>query len=194
MENTNKNGGIVSWRRCATAIILGTGLAFGAFGLTAGAANGVPTIGAIPNHTVFEDEPTDAIQLTLADAETSELNLQLSGTTSDSNVVPPENIFFGTAGGHWYITVTPKFGLSSGSATITVTVSDGTDSASTSFVLTVNPPPAGSSRFANNSAMTIPSSGPASLYPSQITVAGTRGTITNLTLILNKFSHERVQD
>src|SRR3954466_2128451 len=178
-RNLPKNG---RWKTCRRAIILAFGVTWAALALTAAAANTPPTIGAIPNQSVFVDEPTEPIQLSLGDAETAELDLQLSGATSDSSIVPPENIFFGTAGGRWFITVTPRFAVSSGTANITVTVSDGTDTASTSFLLTVNPPPAGAARFENASPITIPAAGPASQYPSQITVAGTLGTITDVTL------------
>src|SRR4051812_18087800 len=102
------------------------------------AANQPPTIGAIANRVVLEDNPTEAIQLSLSDAETPIASLQLSGTSSNPGLVPNTNIFFGMAGGLWYTTVTPTLGQT-GTATITVTVSDGQASANTSFLLTVNP-------------------------------------------------------
>jgi hypothetical protein len=157
-------------------------------------ANTAPTIEGIPDQTVIEDQPTIAYQLAVSDAETPALSLQLSGTSSDTNVVPNENIFLGSAGTNLFFTVTPAFGRASGTSTITITVSDGTNSASTSFLFTVNPPPPGAARFNNPSPISIPSSGTATPYPSQVTVAGRNGTITNMTLVLNKFSHARVQD
>jgi subtilisin-like proprotein convertase family protein len=182
----------VDWGRalkCLLAVIGCTGLA-----RTLDAANTPPTIGPIPNQTVIEDQPTPAFRLTLNDAETPELYLQLSGASSDPTVVPLENIFFGVANGHHYVTVTPAFGRASGSATITVTVSDGTNTAATAFVLTVNPPPPGAARFYNSAPINIPNAGVATPYPSQIQVAGRNGTITNVTLVLSKFNHDRVQD
>jgi subtilisin-like proprotein convertase family protein len=179
----------------ATASGIGAGLAAtpaGAF--TINAVNTPPTIGVIANQTVIEDQPTSAIQLVLSDDATPELSLQPSGVSDNPDLVPNENIFFGQANGHWYTTVTPAFGHKSGTATITVNVSDGTNSANTSFLLTVNPPPAGWARFYNSSAITIPANGAATPYPSVINVAGRSGTITNMTLTLSKFSHERVQD
>ncbi len=163
------------------------------FVFTVGAANSPPTIGPIPDQTVVEDQPTHAYQLALDDLETPVPNLQLSRASSDTTLVPAENIFFGGAAGHWYVTVTPAFGRT-GSATITVTVSDGTDSASTNFVLTVDPPPPGAARFANPSPMTIPDVGAATPYPLTNSVTGMSGTITNMTVTLSKFSHHRVQD
>ncbi len=163
------------------------------FAFTVSAANNPPTIDTIPDQIVVEDQPTYAYQLAVTDPETDVLDLQLSGASSDTTLVPPENIFFGAAGGHWYLTVTPAFGLT-GSATITVTVSDGTNSTGTNFLLTVNPPPAGAARFANASSVTIPDVGTATPYPLTNIVAGMNGTITNLTMTLSKFSHDRVQD
>ena len=51
-------------------------------------------------------------------------------------------------------------------------------------------PPAGAARFANVAPMTIPLVGPASLYPSPITVAGMSGTITKLELTVSRFTHD----
>src|SRR4051812_19760982 len=120
--------------------------------LTLSGANQPPSIPGIPDHVVIEDQPTEAIQLGLSDAETSVFALQLSGASSNPTLVPTENIFFGTAGAFRYLTVTPAFGQT-GTATITVTVSDGQDSTSTNFLLTVNPPASGWSRFFNSSSI-----------------------------------------
>lgn len=155
--------------------------------------NHPPNIGAIPAQTVIEDQPTDAIRLASKDAETRESKLKLSGTSSNPTLVPAENIFFGTGEGHWYLTVTPAFGQI-GFATITVTVSDGAQSASTDFLLTVNPPLPGAARFANPSPIKIPDVGAARPYPLTNMVTGMSGAITNMTVTLSKFSHDRVQD
>jgi subtilisin-like proprotein convertase family protein len=168
-------------------------LSFG-FVLIARAGNTPPTIGAIPDQSVIEDQPTDACLLNLNDAETPVPYLQLTGASSDPVVVPPENIFFGLAGGNWYVTVTPRFGLKSGTATITVTVSDGLARSSTNFMLTVNPPQPGTARFYNSTPISIPSVGAATPYASQINVTGRNGVITNMTLTLSKLSHPRVGD
>jgi hypothetical protein len=56
----------------------------------ANAANTPPNIGTIPDQTVIEDQPTDAWQFVLSDAETSARNLQLSGATTNPDLVPPE--------------------------------------------------------------------------------------------------------
>ena len=157
-------------------------------------SNFPPSFEAMTNQTVFEDQPTHAIQLVLNDDSTDELDMQPSGVSDNQDLVPNGNIFFGQANGHWYTTVTPVFGKKSGTANITVTVSDGTVSTSRSFLFTVNPPPAGAARFFNSSPIAIPTVGTATPYPSSINVAGRSGTITNMTVTLSKLSHKRVQE
>ena len=157
-----------------------------------------PTIGAITNQTVVIDRPTDAYHLTVSDAETTELGLQLRGLSSNTNLVPTSNIFFGVAFSTWYLTVTPAFGQT-GTNTISVIVRDGAgEEATNSFLFTVNPAPAGYTRFAQTNAITIPgvanTAGPASPYPSTNTVSGMTGWITNLTMTFSRLSLERIQD
>ena len=157
------------------------------------ASNSPPTIQGIPDQTVLIDHPTVAVQLGLDDLETPIPNLLMTGRSSNRAVVPDQNIFFGAAAGHWYVTVTPAFGVT-GSSTITVTVSDGIDQASTSFLVKADPPPPGSARFASSVPITIPDKGPASPYPATLHVGGMTGTISSLTLTLSKFSHKNVRD
>ena len=64
-------------------------LSFG-FVLITRAGNTPPTIGAIPDQSVIEDQPTDACLLNLNDAETPVPYLQLTGASSDPEVVPPK--------------------------------------------------------------------------------------------------------
>ena len=51
------------------------------------------------------------------------------------------------------------------------------------------PQPAGAQTFSNPSSIAIPSSGPASLYPSNITVAGLAAPVAKVTVTLTGFSH-----
>src|SRR5882762_5041854 len=81
------------WQRRTPAAKIFLLVAWIALTLNAGyCANQPPTISAIPNQVVLEDQPTDAIQLGLSDAETSVLALQLSGISSNPTLVPNENI------------------------------------------------------------------------------------------------------
>jgi subtilisin-like proprotein convertase family protein len=159
-----------------------------------------PTIGAIADQTAVEDVPIVPIYMDLNDAELPVISLQLSAVSSDTNTLPNENLVFQyfqyNANGFlpgWYLTVTPAFGVTNGSSTVTVTCSDGTDSTNASFLFTVTPPPPGSARFANLSPILIPD-GIASPYPSTINVSGMAGSVTNITLVLSKFSHQNVSD
>ena len=157
-----------------------------------------PTIGTISNQTVVIDRPTDAIHLTVADAETAELSLILRGLSSNTNIVTTNNIFFGVAFNTWYLTVTPTFGQT-GTSTISIIVRDGAgEEATNSFTFIANGVPAGKSRFAQPQPIIIPgvtnAAGPASPYPSINNVSGMSGWITNMNLTFSRLSHARVQD
>jgi len=100
--------------------------------------NAFPIISDIANQVTDEDMPTPAIGFVIGDAETPAAALELSGTSSDTNLVPHANIVFGGSGSNRTVTVTPAHNASGG-ATINVTVSDGTSIAGDSFAFTVNP-------------------------------------------------------
>ncbi len=85
-----------------------------------------------------ENTPTPPIAFTIGDAETQPSGLTLSGTSSNTILVPNANITFGGGNGaNRTVVLTPSFGQF-GTTTITVTVSDGTLDTSLTFVLTVN--------------------------------------------------------
>ena len=152
-----------------------------------------PTIGPISDHEVLQDQPTDAIPLALTDLDTPVLGLRLTGSSSNPKLVPTGNIFFGSAFGRWYTSVTPAFG-EVGDATITITVSDGQLSTNTSFHLTVHAPPNGWRRFVDSSTIAIPDLGKATPYPVQMNITDAPGTITNVILTISKFSHQNIHD
>ena len=97
-----------------------------------------PTISNIPNQTIFQNTSTGPIPFTVGDAQVAPANLQLSAASSNSVLVPNQNIVFGGSGANRTVTVTPAVGQT-GAATITVTVNDGPNNTSTSFLVTVNP-------------------------------------------------------
>jgi len=104
--------------------------------------NTAPTIGKIADQVTNEDTDTALIPFVVADAE-SVNSLTLSASSSNKNLVPDQNVFFGGSGVNRALFVTPApnepSALSVSNVTIiTVTVSDGQFSASTSFKLTVN--------------------------------------------------------
>ena len=101
-------------------------------------ANTAPTISNITNRTINEDAGSGAIAFTIGDVETAAGSLVVSGSSSNTTLVPNSGIVFGGSGGNRTVSVIPA-SERSGSASIAVTVSDGTLSATTYFVVTVNP-------------------------------------------------------
>ena len=106
------------------------------FTVTVTAVNDAPTIAAIANQTTNQDTATAAIAVTVDDIDTAVASLTLSGSSSNTTLVPNANIVFGGSGANRTVTVTPAANQS-GAATITVTVSDGRLKAATAFGLTV---------------------------------------------------------
>ena len=107
------------------------------FLLTVNATNTAPTISTIAAQSTNEDTASSAIAFTVGDNETTAGSLTVSGTSSNTTLVPNANIVFGGSGANRTVTVTPAANQN-GTATITVTVSDGQLSTPTSFLLTVN--------------------------------------------------------
>ena len=110
-------------------------------------ANTAPTISDIAAQSISADSNTGAIAFTIGDAQTVESSLTLSGSSSNTTLVPNASIVFGGSGASRTVTVTPA-SSQSGTATITVTVSDGSLTASDTFVLTVVNAPAVPTGFA----------------------------------------------
>ena len=109
--------------------------------------NDPPTITNIPDQVTDEDTPTAPIPFTVDDVETDPGDLTVTGSSDNTDLVPNENIVFGTpmmskalllnTNGDHTVTLTPVANQS-GTATITITVSDGVNQTSDTFVLTVN--------------------------------------------------------
>jgi hypothetical protein len=111
---------------------------FDSFVLDVISVNDPPTISNITDKVTNEDTPTSLIPFTVTDAETPAASLTLSGTSSNTALVPNTNIVFGGAGSTRNVLISPALNQF-GSTTITITVTDG-NSATTSdtFLLTVN--------------------------------------------------------
>jgi VCBS repeat-containing protein len=106
--------------------------------ITVNAVNDPPTISDIANQETDEDVSTGAINFTVGDVETAAGSLQVSGSSSNTTLVPNDNIVFGGTGADRTVTITPADN-EFGTATITVTVTDADGStASDTFTLTVN--------------------------------------------------------
>ena len=106
--------------------------------ITVNPVNDAPTISHIADTAIDEDTNTDAIGLTVGDVETAPGSLTVSGTSSNTTLVPNGNIVFGGSGANRTVTITPAANAN-GTTTITVSVHDGTDTTSDTFELTVNP-------------------------------------------------------
>lgn len=100
------------------------------------AVNDAPTISSIDDVTILEDGVTEALPFTVGDVETPVGTLTISRSSSDTDLIPLENIELGGSGANRTVTVTP-LDNQSGSALITLTVSDGATSATESFTVTV---------------------------------------------------------
>jgi formylglycine-generating enzyme required for sulfatase activity len=110
------------------------------FKVIADDGNAAPTISDIAAQTITEGNNTGALAFTVGDAQTAAGSLIVSGSSSNTTLVPNANIVFGGSGASRTVTVKPVSGQS-GTATITVTVSDGSLSSSDAFILTVNSAP-----------------------------------------------------
>jgi hypothetical protein len=102
--------------------------------------NAPPTISDIPDQITDEDTPTGDIPFTVGDTETPASDLTVSGSSSNTRLVPNANIVFGGSGANRTVKATPAANRS-GTATITVSVSDGLATTSTVKVNTVNDAP-----------------------------------------------------
>lgn len=161
--------------------------------LTVNAANTAPTISAIADQTTGLGAAVGPISFVVGDTQTAAGSLAVTGGSSNLTLVPVGNIVFGGSGANRTVTLTPASGQS-GTSTITVTASDGALTKSTSFVLTVSTIAPTTQTVSNTVAMTIPDAGPASVYPSNITLSGLGGTISAVALSLNNFNHSWASD
>ena len=151
-------------------------------------SNTPPTISAIANQVINEDTATAALAFTVGDAQTAAGSLTLGQGSSNTTLVPTNNIVFGGSGASRTVTVTPATNQN-GSATITVSVSDGQLSTNTSFLLTVNPvnDPPTISAISNQTIYVNGTNGPLNFTVGDVeTPAGSltlRGDSSNLVLV-----------
>jgi len=114
------------------------GTATDTFVLTVNAVNDAPTISDIAAQTIQQGTTSSAINFTINDIDTPLANLTVTGTSSNTSLIPNSGIAFSGSNGSRSLTLTPAAGQT-GTATITVTVSDGAGGTTTdTFVVTVN--------------------------------------------------------
>jgi len=102
-------------------------------------ANLAPTVTTLASRTVVSPASTGPIAFTIGDSQTAASSLVVTGSSSNTSLVPNSAIVFAGSGANRTVTVTPA-GTQTGSATITVRVSDGSLATNTTFVLTVTAP------------------------------------------------------
>ena len=132
--------------RSVTGLTCGSTYQFRARGSSAAGSNiasglnfntlACPSISNITDRSISEDGSTGAIAFTLSDGS-STCGLSVSGTSSNTTLIPNANLSFSGSCSARSITVTPAANQF-GSSTITVTVSDGTTIDTDTFVVTVS--------------------------------------------------------
>ena len=101
--------------------------------------NASPTMSALTNRTILEDNTTGPIAFTIGDTQTPAGSLTVSGRSSNPVLVPPQNIVFAGSGSSRTVNITPATNQF-GTTVITVSVLDSDFGVTNnSFVLTVSP-------------------------------------------------------
>ena len=130
--------GNVFWTSSATNVISGATDSNAAIDIFLTTFNTSPTITTITNQSVASGVATGALSFTINDAETAAGSLIMTGSSSNTTLVPNSNIVFSGSSNSRTVTVTPAAGQT-GTTTVTLTVTDGGGAtASSSFGLTVS--------------------------------------------------------
>ncbi|KPA15074.1 hypothetical protein MHK_004719, partial [Candidatus Magnetomorum sp. HK-1] len=106
------------------------------FSITVNEVNDAPVIISDETFTMNEDN-TASLPLTSTDAESADCSMNITFTSSNTTMLPVENISYTCVSGIYYISITPVSNQS-GNATLTITVTDsGSLSATQAIALTV---------------------------------------------------------
>ncbi len=97
--------------------------------------NLAPKVSAVADQTIPEDSGV-VVGLSVSDAESSPASLVVTGSSSDTGLVPNDSLVPGGSGSNRTLQVTPAANQF-GTATITLSVSDGSATTTTTFLLTV---------------------------------------------------------
>jgi hypothetical protein len=104
-------------------------------------ANQPPTITAIADQSILEDNSTPAVPFTIGDVETAVTCLgNVTASSSDTAIIPVSGIAIADTGNgtDCTVTVTPATNAN-GTANVTLTVDDGTTAIGTSFAVSITP-------------------------------------------------------
>jgi len=108
------------------------------FDLTVSAVNDPPWVSEISDHSTIEDQIIESISLTVSDNEDAPCSMDVSITSSDTNLISNDNISFNCTDNTYSLSILPSADQN-GVATITFTVIDtGALAASQSFDLMVS--------------------------------------------------------
>jgi hypothetical protein len=103
----------------------------------ASTTNQAPAISTIANRVTTEDTVVGPLSFQVSDAETAAANLTVSGSSTNTALVPSGNLAFGGSGSNRTVTVRPATNAV-GRTWVTIQVSDGAKASSASFLVTVN--------------------------------------------------------
>jgi len=108
------------------------------FLLTISPVNDAPSITSVADQTIPEDGATAALSFTIGDIDNVIGDLSVTGSSSDTVLVPNANVVIGGSGANRTVTVTPVPN-GNGATTITLSVTDGSATTTTQFLVTVTP-------------------------------------------------------
>ena len=106
--------------------------------ITINPVNDAPTMSILNNQTINEDSSLTSLHVSINDEDTNVDKIEISSTSSNTDLVPNKNIDIGKTGENRSIMITP-LANQTGMTTITLTASDGSKTSSASFVLTISP-------------------------------------------------------
>ena len=99
--------------------------------------NNPPTITGIADQTINRNGTVGPLNFTIGDVETAVASLVVTGTSSNTNLVPSTNLVFSGSGANRTVTVTPLTNQI-GVTTITLGVFDGSATSNIAFAVNVN--------------------------------------------------------
>ncbi len=159
----------------------------GVFRATFTPVNDLPVVSQIPDQTMPAASFLSVPGFNYSDVETAQNNLKVSVTSSDTRIIPTNNVAIIGNG------LRIVSGTSVGTSLITLTVTD-LDGGATSISFNVTVSVGQSPVFANTDGIVINDDTTASPYPSTITVSGISGRVANVSVMLSGLTHSYPDD